>query len=77
MVGRHCRGRLDLFPSTKVNSMFKNKYSINNNDIVQFLHVFNWKSNKHKQSWWYAEIIRNITIHVKMYELNRAGGMLK
>ena len=25
------------------------KYSINNIDIVPFLHVFNWKSNKHKK----------------------------
>ena len=40
MVDRHCRGRLDLFPSTKINNMFK-KYSIYNNDIVPFLHVLN------------------------------------
>ena len=45
MVDRQCRGHFDLFPSTKVNSMLK-KYSIINNDIVPFLHVFNWKSNK-------------------------------
>ena len=37
MVDRPCRGRLDLFPSTKVN--VGKKYSINNNDIVLFLHV--------------------------------------
>ena len=43
MVDRHCRGRLDLFPSTKVNTMFKND---DNNYNVPFLHVLNWKSNK-------------------------------
>ena len=48
MVDRHCRGRLDLFPSTKVNNMFKNYLINNNNDNVPFLHVFNSKSNKHK-----------------------------
>ena len=37
MVNRPCRGRLDLFPSTKVN--VGKKYSINNNDIVLFLDV--------------------------------------
>ena len=48
MVDRHCEGRLHLFPSTKVSNIFEKKYSINNNDIVPFLHVFNWKSNKYK-----------------------------
>ena len=38
MVDKPCRGRLDLFPSTKRNNMFK-KNSINNNDIVLFLDV--------------------------------------
>ena len=33
-----CRGRLDLFSSTKVNNMLK-KYSINNNDIVPLLFI--------------------------------------
>ena len=35
MVDRHYRGRLDLFPSTKVNNMCK-KYPINYNDNVIF-----------------------------------------
>ena len=39
MVDRPCRGRLDLFPSTKVNNMLKYTQSIDNNDIVLFLHV--------------------------------------
>ena len=36
MVDRPCRGRLDLFPSTKVKDIFEKK---NNKDIVLFLHI--------------------------------------
>ena len=39
MIDRPCEGPLELFPSTKVNNMFGKKYSINNNDIVPFLHA--------------------------------------
>ena len=48
MIDRHCKGRLDLFLSTKIADMF-NKYSISNNDNVPVLHAFNWKSNTHKK----------------------------
>ena len=41
MFDRPCRGRLDLSLSTKNINMFEKKYSINNNDIVPFLHVLN------------------------------------
>ena len=43
MVDMPRRGRLDLFPPTKVYNIFWKFYSKNNNDIVQFVHVFNWK----------------------------------
>ena len=38
MVNRPCRGRVELFLSTQIKNKLK-KYSINNNDIVPFLHV--------------------------------------
>ena len=34
------------------------KYSIDNNDNVQFLHVFNWKSNKHNVRPKYPQDVR-------------------
>ena len=38
MVDRPRRGSLELFPSTKIVGQF---YSMNNNYIVAFVHVFN------------------------------------
>ena len=39
MVDRPCIGRLDLFPSAKVNNMSK-KYPINNNDIERLFRFY-------------------------------------
>ena len=71
MVDRHCRGRLDLFPSTKVKNRLK-KYPINNNQIMIMYHFCMFLTGSQIN----INKTHNIGIQIKQKELTKTFMMI-